>query len=108
MPMQNQKKIIVFLLLLNITSVVLVVYRYERILSGLTEAGTQVTPVEGGTKIKTYTAEEIKSLIKGSKEYIGDSIIIYENGTLSTNNSKFQGTLNAVTSSDANMELVKS
>lgn len=47
-------------------------------------------------------------MIKSSKEYLGDSITIYENGKIQSSNEKFFGTINAVLESEANMALVKS
>jgi hypothetical protein len=92
-------------LLLLIT---LVIFRYEKLLAKI-RYDKNFERVEGGAPSnKHYTAAEVIALIKGSKEYLGDSITLYDNGQIHTSNEKFQGTLNAVTGSSANMDIVTS
>ena len=50
------------------------IYRYEMIIDQ-----KQYT-IEGGVKIKTYTAKEVIELIKKQPYYQGDSLTIFEDG----------------------------
>lgn len=85
----------------------LVIYRYEKILTGIRYG--HLDHVEGGAPSnKQYTATGIIALIKSSKEYLGDSITLFDNGQIHSNNDRFQGTLNGVTGSKANMDIVLS
>ena len=106
--MHRQRKIIVFLILLNIVSVSLVVFRYEKLIETMQPHPTVATVEAPQTIEKKYSAAEITELITNSKEYIGDTVIISPTGDLSSSNSKFRGTLNAVRDSKANMDLVRS
>ncbi|RYG01701.1 MAG: hypothetical protein EOO02_12175 [Chitinophagaceae bacterium] len=107
--MKSQKKIIIFLILVNIVSVTLVVSRYESLLLKKQKELLTIVPVKGAEKSAgNYTASEITDLIRKSKEYIGDTITIYDNGELKSTNNKFQGTLNAVINTPANMDIVVS
>jgi hypothetical protein len=84
------------------------VYRYETLLQKAKAGSSTFNTVEGGTPVTIkYKAPEIIALIKKSKEYLGDSVTIFENGEMTSSNGKFQGTLKAVTSSEDNMELVR-
>ena len=106
--MNKQTKLIVFTILVSVVTILIIVYRYELLLKELKKP-QNLGAVKGGTPFdKEYTAAEIISLIRSSKEYIGDSIIIFDNGNISSSNGKFQGTLQAVIDSKDNMDLVKS
>ncbi|HEV3325262.1 MAG TPA: hypothetical protein VG052_06635 [Puia sp.] len=88
--------------------IVLVIYRYEKLLTQVRH-DLSFGHVEGGAPSnKHYTAGQIIALIKGSKEYLGDSVTVFDNGQIHSDNGKFQGTLNAVTGSEANMDIVRS
>lgn len=85
----------------------LVIYRYERLLKEVRQE-THFEPVAGGFPAnKKYSAAEIVALIKASKDYLGDSITIFDNGQMNSSNGKFQGTINAVISTKENMDMVK-
>lgn len=86
----------------------LIIYRYEKLLAK-TPAGPGLERVAGGAPaMRHFTAAEMITLIKNSKAYLGDSITILDNGQVHSNNYKFQGTINAVVNSRANMDIVQS
>jgi pilus assembly protein TadC len=105
--MKKETRLLIFTVLVAVIAIALIVFRYEKLLKNKNEV-LSVTPVKGGVPVKEYTAEEIITLIKSSKEYIGDSITIFENGKIQSSNHKFFGTISAVVESEANMALVKS
>jgi len=107
--MKKEYKLATFVFIVFVLTTGFLVYRYETLLRKAKDNDTLFQPVEGGTAIATkYSAPEIIGLIRKSKEYLGDSVTIFENGEITSTNGKFQGTLKAVITSDANMELVKS
>lgn len=98
---------LIFIIFLFCVVLALVIYRYEKLLVEVRKE-THFENVTGGAPLpKQYTAGEIIALIKGSKEYLGDSITIFANGQMSTSNGQFQGTINSVLSSPDNMDMVK-
>jgi hypothetical protein len=105
--MKKETRLLLFTIIIAIVSIAAIIFRYEKLLRSKTET-LSLSPVKGGTPVKEYTADEIIQLIKSSKEYIGDSVTIYENGKIQSSNDKFFGTINAVLESEANMALVKS
>ena len=107
--MKKEYKLATFVFIVFALTTGFLVYRYETLLKKARSGDPVFKPVEGGAHLKTsYSAREIIDLIRQSKEFIGDSVTIFENGEIATSNGKFQGTLKAVTSSEQNMELVRS
>jgi len=107
--MKRETKLILFVLIVSITAIVLVIFRYEKLLIDRERDHKAMIKIPGGAKIKTdYTAGEIIDLIKKSPEYLGDSVTIFENGDMVSSNGKFNGTLEAVINNDGNMGIVKS
>jgi hypothetical protein len=105
--MKKETKLLVFTVIVSVVAIVLIVARYERLLK-LAKDDKQFAPVAGGVaSVKNYTASEIIGLIKKDKQYIGDSITIFDDGKMTSSNGKFQGTLNAVIDSKDNMDAVK-
>ena len=103
----KSSKPLIFLIVFFSIVVWLIVHRYE-VLLAKTRAESYFENVPGGyPHDKKYTAAEIISLIKGSKEYLGDSITIFDNGEMRSENRKFQGTIKAIISSKSNMDGVK-
>ena len=89
-------------------AIAIIVYRYEQLLGRQKKEQVSLGAVPGGQPSnKQYTAAEIIDLIKKSKEYLGDSITIFDNGDITSSNSKFQGTLQAVINSKDNMDIVQ-
>jgi hypothetical protein len=104
--MKSSKPLIFLIVFFSIVTW-LIVRRYELLLAK-TRAETHFENVSGGAPHdKKYTAAEIVALIKGSKEYLGDSITIFDNGEMKSDNGKFQGTISAVITSKDNMDMVK-
>jgi hypothetical protein len=99
MKLNNHQKLLIFVIIVALIAQYLVVTYYERRIASDNK-------IKGGRKIE-YTADDILTLIKKSPEYIGDSVVIYEDGTLVTNNAKFQGTINSVLSVQANVDGLK-
>ena len=106
--MSKQTKIIVFTILVSALTISIIIYRYEFLLKEIKKQQSLGSAKGRTPSMKQYTASEIISLIKSSKEFIGDSVIIFDNGNISSSNGKFQGTLQAVIDSEDNMDLVKS
>ena len=107
--MKRETKLILFVLIVSITAIVLVIFRYEKLLADRERDHKAMIKIPGGAKIKMdYTAGEIIDLIKKSPEYLGDSVTIFENGDMVSSNGKFNGTLEAVINNDGNMGIVKS
>ena len=104
--MKGSKPLIFLIVFFSIVTG-LIVYRYELLLTRV-RAETHFENVTGGAAHdKKYTAAEIVTLIKASKEYLGDSITIFDNGEMRSGNEKLQGTIHAVISSKDNMDVVK-
>lgn len=95
--MSLANKILVVVILLLILSNILIVFHYEKKLR-LDE--NDVTIIGGMERNKKYTAHEILKLIKNSPEYLGDSLVIYVDGKLRTDNPKLQGTIDVVSTND--------
>lgn len=107
--MKKETKLILFILIVSITAIVLVIFRYEKLLVDQEREHKAMIKIAGGTTIKKeYTAQEIIDLIKKSPEYLGDSVTIFENGDMVSSNGKFNGTIQAVLNNDGNMGIVKS
>lgn len=104
--MKGSKPLIFLIVFFSIVTW-LIIRRYELLLAK-TRAETHFENVTGGAPHdKKYTAPEIIALIKDSKEYLGDSITIFDNGEIRSGNEKLQGTINAVIGSKDNMDVVK-
>jgi hypothetical protein len=84
----------------------LVIYRYEKLLHTIRYEKANGPVAGGAPSNKRYTAAGIIALIRSSKEYLGDSITLFDNGQIHSNNDRFQGTINGVTGSSANMDIV--
>jgi hypothetical protein len=107
--MKKETRIILFVVIVSITAIALVIFRYEKLLIDKENEHKATTKIRGGIAIKTdYTAQEMIDLIKRSPEYLGDSVTIFENGDMVSTNGKFNGTLQAVITNDGNMGIVKS
>jgi hypothetical protein len=106
--MSREKKLLIFVILVAVVAIFLVIYRYEKLLVEKDKDMAELNRVLGGVRIKKeYTAREIIELIKNSPSYLGDSLIIYENGDMLSSNDKFNGTIQAVITSKGNMTMVK-
>jgi hypothetical protein len=104
--MKNSKPLIFTIIFFTVT-IALIIYRYEKLLVQVRQE-THFDSVAGGLpSSRKYTAAEIVEIIKNSKEYLGDTISIFDNGQINSSNGKFQGTINAVISSKDNMDLVR-
>lgn len=55
---------------------------------------SQFTVKGGAKKRMRYTAEEVKEMIMALKQYQGDSLIIYKDGSLKSSNIEIQSLLN--------------
>ena len=105
--MKKNYKLLFFIIGFFIILITLIIYRYEKLLDEA-RAETVFEHVAGGTSgLKLSNAQEIINLIRNSKEYLGDSITIFENGEIKSSNDKFQGTIQAVIGSKDNMDMVK-
>lgn len=106
--MKKETRIILFIVVVSITAIALVIFRYEKLLIDKDKEHKATIKIPGGVAIKTdYTAQEIIELIKRSPEYLGDSVTIFENGDMVSTNGKFNGTIQAVITNDGNMGMVK-
>jgi len=106
--MKKETKLILFVVTVAFVAIALVVFRYEKLLIDKEREYKTENKIPGGVAIKTvYTAQELISLIKNCPEYLGDSVTIFENGDMISSNGKFNGTLNAVTKDDGNMNIVR-
>lgn len=106
--MSKPYKLLLFTIIISVVTIAIIVYRYEQLLSRQEKQEQNLGAVPGGTPSnKQYTAAEIIDLIKKSKEYLGDSITIFDNGDITTSNGKFQGTIKAVIESKDNMDIVR-
>jgi len=107
--MKKETRIILFVVVVSITAIALIIFRYEKLLIDKEREHKAITKIPGGVAIKTeYTAQEIMELIKKSPEYLGDSVTIFENGDMVSSNGKFNGTIQSVITNDGNMGIVKS
>src|SRR5688572_3366974 len=101
--MKKETRLILFVLIISITAIVLVIFRYEKLLADQERDQKAMIKIPGGARIKMhYTAAEIINLIKKSPEYLGDSVTIFENGDMVSSNGKFNGTIHAVINNDGN------
>jgi hypothetical protein len=105
--MSKQRRLFLFTIIFFCITIAMIVYRYEYLLKQQNKERQQWSAVLGGyPSAKQYTAAEIIDLIKKSKEYMGDSITIFDNGEMTSSNGKFQGTIAAVLNSKDNMKIV--
>lgn len=106
--MKKNHKLFFFVVGFFTILIVLIIYRYEKLLTQAHEE-MSLEHATGGTSTTTsYDSKQIIALIRSSKEYLGDSITILDNGAMKSSNSKFQGTIQAVISSKDNMDMVRS
>jgi hypothetical protein len=107
--MEKSNKILI-ILFTAIISAGIVIFVYEVLLKKNTTAPTAaITDTDGMVKITegrktSYTASEVIDMIKKDKVYLGDSIVIYDNGDLTSSNPKFQGTINAILQVESNIK----
>lgn len=107
--MEKNSKILT-ILITAIVSVVAVVFVYEVLLKK--SSNTETTAVTGNEdppkitngKKSSYTASEVIDLIKSDKVYLGDSIVIFDNGDLRSSIPKFQGTIDAILKVESNVK----
>jgi hypothetical protein len=104
--MKKENKIILFTIIVSILVVALVVYRYEKLLAEIGKEN-KYPMVKDGIVPKEYSASAIIKLIQKDSLYIGDSVTIMQNGKLLSDNSKFQGTINAVMAKQDNVDIIK-
>ena len=90
--LNKHQKLLIFVIALWVISLYLLSIYYEAQISSEKK-------IKGGMK-KEYTADDILTMIKSSKEYIGDSITVFENGDITSNNFKLQGTISHVLNND--------
>lgn len=104
--MTKPYKLLFFTIIISVVAIAIVVYRYEHLLS---RQQKHEPNAESALQLsnKQYTAAETIELIKKSKEYLGDSITIFDNGDILSSNQKFQGTIKAVMESKDNMDIVR-
>jgi len=96
----RERKILTFTIIISLFSIYFIVARYEKLIADQDK-------VIGEARKRKYTSNELIAMIKKSSEYIGDSIYFSNDGkNLLSSNAKFQGTLEAVVGSHANMDLV--
>ena len=100
-------KIVMFGALILVIIEALTIFRYERLLKSIELDMKKMQVIEGGVSAKKkYTAQEIIHLINSSPAYLGDTIIIFDNGDMESSLSRFQGTINSVLNSKPNMDIV--
>lgn len=107
--MDKNNKIVTILFTAIITAAA-VIFVYEVLLNKNSSSTTTVTTegdgvpkITGGRKT-SYTASEVLDMIKQDKVYLGDSVVIYDNGDLKSNNPKFQGTIDAILKVESNVK----
>lgn len=104
--MKKETKLLIFVIAVSLFSIAAIVIRYEKLLQQQSKP-ISLPPVKEGVAVQELTAAEIIAKIKSSKDYLGDSITIFEDGKIISSNAKFQGTMNAVINSKENMEIVQ-
>jgi len=95
----KEKKLIFFFLIISLSSIYLIANRYEKLIA------TKDLFLQDINK-KNYSANKIKRMISKLPDYVGDSIIIFEDGEMISSNIKFQGTIENVINSPENMNMV--
>ena len=102
--MRRESKLLLFTIICFSVAIILIIYRYEGLLKSAEKAGEAEVSAPAAKK---YAAAEIIQQIKTSKEYLGDSVTILDNGDLLSSNGKFQGTISAIVNGRDNMNTVK-
>lgn len=92
------KKLLILTTVVFVISTSIIVLHYE----------TDSSPKFIGDKPKTYAIQEIRNMIKELPDYQGDSILIDEDGKLTSLDGLIQSTLEQVYVVDANLVGVKS
>jgi hypothetical protein len=105
---KKETKILLFTVLFFLVVISGIIFHYEGKLKNLKSDSSTTAKTETTNAPKSLTPAEIIEKIKASPEYIGDSIFIFEDGSITSSNSKFQGTINAVINEPENMNIVKS
>ncbi len=101
---------ILTILITAIVSAALVIFVYEFLLKKDTGSTTTASSTDDGIpkitdgRKTSYTVAEVLSMIKSDKVYLGDSIVIYDNGDMRSSNPKFQGTIDAVLKVEGNVK----
>lgn len=107
--MEKNNKIIT-ILFTAILSAAAVIFVYEVLLRKNPDSVTGPSAGDGGApkitdgRKTSYTAKEVIDMIKSDKVYLGDSIVIYDDGTMTSTNPKFQGTIDAVLKVESNVK----
>lgn len=104
--MSRDRKLLIFTLIVSSLAIVLIIYRYEKLIRTEKKEYMAMQKIIGGATNKQYSADDIINLIKKDPEYLGDTITVFENGDLLSSNARFQGTINAVLDSKENMNIV--
>jgi hypothetical protein len=101
--MSRDRKILIFVIIVSVIVNLFVILNYEAALKD-----QQAFLIKDGVKIKTeYTTAEIIDLIKQDQNYMGDSVVIYEDGSVRSANAKFQGTLDHVSTNPPDVDIIE-
>jgi hypothetical protein len=101
---------ILTLLITAVLSAGAVIFVYEVLLKKKSSSINEVSIAETGipkitdARKTSFTATEVIDMIKKDTVYLGDSIVIYDNGDLVSSNLKFQGTINSILSVESNVK----
>ena len=107
--MEKNNRVLTIILSAIVTAAV-VVFIYEVVLD---KKSTPITTVAAGDegmptitdgKKTSYTAKEVIDMIKSDKVYLGDSVVIFDNGDLKSSLPKFQGTIDAILKVESNVK----
>jgi hypothetical protein len=107
MEKNNKLRIILVTMILSALAVVFV---YEILLKKNPKSETTAStnnnemPVITDAKKTSYTALEILNMIKSDKVYLGDSVVLFDNGELRSSIPKFQGTIDAIMKVETNVK----
>ncbi len=100
--MKKEKKTLLLTIILSVMVCSCLLFYYQEIL------GNARSLYGPGSNLKqTYTTAEIVDLIKQQANYLGDSLTVFEDGSIKSNFPSFQGTIDHVSQNPAdNKEVV--
>lgn len=107
--MVKNNKVLTILITATITAAS-VIFIYEFLLNKNSNTSSTTSVVEEGNpkitggKKSNYTVGEVIEMIKSDKVYLGDSIVIFDNGDLKSSIPKFQGTIDAILKVESNVK----
>jgi hypothetical protein len=101
--MSRDRKLLIYVTFIFILIISFIIFKYE-----FEKREAQRLKITDGVRLKTeYTTSEITDLIKLEPGYLGDSIVVYEDGTIKSMNDDLQGTIQHITNNTPDINVIE-